>query len=260
MKHAYTKSTMALASLLCAGGLLASMTGCERGESARQPKPVAAEPEQAPAPETSPTQTQPQPEDGEIAAEALVDGMNADAGDDAVAPGTMIGEGMQFTPAAEWVSSKPSSSMRFAQFTLPANGDDTSDAAELVVYYFGNTGAGSIDSNITRWIGQIAQPDGSDSRDAATIETRDLNGLKTTMVDLTGTYVAETSPGSGEFLNEADQRLVAAIVETDAGPYYFKLTGSDATVSQVLGSWEAMLETIKPASVMGSSDAASHPG
>jgi len=48
MKHADTKSKTILMSLLCAGGLLAA-TGCERGESTKQPEPVAAAPGEAPA-------------------------------------------------------------------------------------------------------------------------------------------------------------------------------------------------------------------
>ena len=35
-----------------------------------------------------------------------------------------------------------------------------------------------------------------------------------TVVDLAGTYVAETSPGSGEQLNHPDWRMLVAVIET----------------------------------------------
>jgi hypothetical protein len=49
---------------------------------------------------------------------------------------------------------------------------------------------------------------------------------------LTGTYVAETAPGSGVRVNKPGFALRAAILESDHGLYYVKLTGPAATVQQ----------------------------
>src|SRR5262249_39659936 len=63
---------------------------------------------------------------------------------------------------ADWTSKPVSSGMRAADFVLP--GKPGADA-ELLVYYFGPDGAGSVEDNITRWLEQFEQPDGKASRD-----------------------------------------------------------------------------------------------
>src|SRR5262245_24129278 len=66
-----------------------------------------------------------------------------------------------------WVTQKSSSAMRVAQYTLPHVEDDTEDAS-LVVYYFGN-GGGGVQANLDRWTSQMTQPDGTASKDKATV-------------------------------------------------------------------------------------------
>ena len=257
-----TCTTISLATLVCSlfALSLSTMPGCTRAAVENNDEPNA---QQA---TTRPSESSNDDNADDAHAADDVDKPDTDAADDDDAnsdaamndidANAKVGPGIAFTPDASWTSQQPASSMRFAQFVL------TSDAepAELVVYYFGNTGAGSIDANINRWISQIAQPDGSDSREAATIDTRQINELKTTTIDLAGTYVAETRPGSGERVNKPDWHLLAAIVETEAGPYYFKVTGPSAAVEAARASFEQMLETIKPAPATNENSGASHPG
>src|ERR1700682_1549116 len=94
-----------------------------------------------------------------------------------------------------WVTEKPSSSMRAAQYKLPKADGDPEDAS-LVLYFFGAGQGGSVSDNIDRWVGQMQQPDGSSSKDKARTNTLTVNGLKVTMVDVSGTYTAQMSPGS----------------------------------------------------------------
>ena len=56
--------------------------------------------------------------------------------------------------------------------------------------------------------------------------------MKVTIVDVSGTYVAETAPGSGTFHNQPGFRLRAAVVETPNGSYFVKLVGPEKTVAQ----------------------------
>src|SRR5580765_8980957 len=102
---------------------------------------------------------------------------------------------LTFTPPAGWKSSNPTSSMRVAEFTLPRAAGDADDA-QLIVYYFGGSG-GSVDANIQRWMAQMQQPDGKPIADAKRT-SRTVNGLSVTLVDVAGTYVAETAPGASE--------------------------------------------------------------
>ena len=121
--------------------------------------------------------------------------------------------------------------MRVAQYKLPKAEGDTEDGS-LVVYYFGQGQGGATQANIDRWISQMHQPDGSDSKERAKSETLTVKGLKVTMVDVTGTYSAEMSPGSGDFTSKPNYRLRAAVVETPKGSYFAKLTGPEKTISR----------------------------
>jgi len=129
-----------------------------------------------------------------------------------------------------WVTEKPSSSMRVAQYKLPRIEGDKDDGS-LVLYYFGASQGGTAQANIDRWIGQMQQPDGSSSKDKAKTETMTVNGLKVTTVDVTGTYTAEMAPGSGSFHNDENYRLRAAVIETPKGNYFVKLAGPSKTIT-----------------------------
>jgi hypothetical protein len=150
---------------------------------------------------------------------------------------------LTFTAPASWKTVPTSSSMRVAQFALPHAPDDSQDA-ELVVYYFGGSG-GSVDANIQRWIGQMQQPDGRPSSTVAERSTRAVNGLAVTLVDVSGTYVAEMTPGSTERHNRPNFRLRAAVVETANGPYFIKLTGPARTVAAHETSFDQFLDSLR---------------
>ncbi|MBV8208105.1 MAG: hypothetical protein JO041_15075 [Acidobacteria bacterium] len=138
---------------------------------------------------------------------------------------------LHFKAPGSWISDKPSSSMRVAQYRLPKAEGDAEDAS-LVVYYFGASQGGSAQANIDRWISQIQQPDGSASKDKAKTANTTVNGLKVSTVDVSGTYTAEMAPGSGTFHKDPDYRLRAAIVETPKGNYYVKLVGPAGTIAR----------------------------
>jgi hypothetical protein len=135
--------------------------------------------------------------------------------------------------------------MRTAELTLP--GAKGAEDAQLVVFYFGRGAAGSIPANIDRWCRQLQQPDGRPSREVAVTDERVINGLTVHTLDLTGTFIAETTPGSGIRLNKPDHRLVAAIVETEVGPYYFKLVGPAVTIAHWADDYESMLASFEAA-------------
>src|SRR5262245_12850856 len=103
----------------------------------------------------------------------------------AITLGFAQGAAIKFDAPAAWISKTPSSSMRLAEFTLPKTGNDAEDAT-VTVFYFGGQG-GNVQANIDRWIGQIAQPDGKNSKDLAKTSTmQTTSGMKVTMVDVSG--------------------------------------------------------------------------
>ena len=141
----------------------------------------------------------------------------------------LIAAALTFITPQGWKSTTPGSSMRVAEFTLPRTAGDAEDA-QLVIYYFGGSG-GSVDANINRWVAQMEQPDGRPSADVARKQTKTINGLVVSLVDVNGTYVAETAPGSSERHNKPNFRLRAGVVQTPNGPYFIKLTGPAKTVT-----------------------------
>ena len=151
---------------------------------------------------------------------------------------------LKFTVPAGWVEEERSSSMRVAQYRLPKAAGDTEDAS-LVLYYFGQGQGGSTAANIERWIGQMQQADGSSSKDKAKEERLEAHGLKIATIDVGGTYVAETSPGSGTLLNKPGYRLRAAVVETPKGSYFVKLVGPEKTVSHWNDSFMSYLRSFE---------------
>ena len=153
------------------------------------------------------------------------------------------GATLAFTAPPAWKTRPAASSMRVAEFVVP-HADGDSEDAELVVYYFGS-GAGTVDANIDRWIGQIQQPDGTPTKDKAKRTSQTVNGLAVTMVDVAGTYVAEMRPGATEHFNKPGFRLRAAVVETPRGPYYIKMTGPAKTMGAADAAFAAFLGSLR---------------
>lgn len=151
--------------------------------------------------------------------------------------------GLTFAAPPGWKTVPTSSSMRVAQYAVPHAAGDTQDA-ELVVYYFGGSG-GTVEANIDRWVGQMQQPDGRPSSAVAKRQSRTVNGLKVTLVDVPGTYVAEMTPGASERHNSPNFHLRAAVIETSNGPYFIKLTGPAKTVEASEKQFEAFLGSVK---------------
>ena len=151
---------------------------------------------------------------------------------------------LKYDAPAGWESKKPVSTMRVAEFTLAKVTGDAEDAT-VTIYFFGGQG-GTVQANLDRWIGQMAQPDGKASKDVATTSKLKTNsGLAVTMVDVSGTFVAEVTPGSTEKFNKPNFRQRAAVVETTGGPYFVKLVGPAKTVAKWDESFLAFLKTIR---------------
>ena len=150
---------------------------------------------------------------------------------------------LKFTVPEGWVEEPRSSSMRVAQYKLPKVAPDAADAS-LVLYFFGRGQGGSTAANVERWVGQMKLADGSPAKDAKE-EHFEANGLKVTTVDVSGTYVAETAPGSGTFHNNPGYRLRAAVVETPNGSYFVKLVGPEKTVAQWNESFLSYLKSFQ---------------
>jgi hypothetical protein len=145
-------------------------------------------------------------------------------------------------PPKEWNEKPVTSSMRAAQFTWS---EKSGEQAELIVYYFGEGGAGGVEANLDRWLGQITQPDGKPSKDIAKIEKTKFANQDATVVSVAGRLTTQQMPGGPAPVDMADAMLLAAIVNSPVGPYYFKATGSKKTVEANAAKFRAMMTSMK---------------
>jgi hypothetical protein len=141
-----------------------------------------------------------------------------------------------------WVAETPSSGMRKGQYRLPRADGDSEDA-EVAVFHFPGMG-GSIQGNIDRWIGQFSSEDGSTVENAQTSE-KTVNGSTVTLVDVSGTYGASMGGPMTSGKPKPGYRMLAAIIETGAGPWFFKLTGPQATVAKWESSFQSFTDSLK---------------
>lgn len=162
---------------------------------------------------------------------------------DKTADGRVILGPVTLAVPKSWKEKTPSSSMRAATWTVPGKAGE----AELAVFYFGASGAGGAQANLDRWLGQFQQADGSPSADKAKIDKKQIASMPVTTVEVTGRYVAEMRPGGGEKHDKPDYMMLAAIVETSAGPYYYKLVGPKGTITAARKDFQGFIASQKPA-------------
>ncbi len=159
-----------------------------------------------------------------------------------LASATLLQAGsLTYTAPSAWKSRPAASSMRVAEFVVPRAQGDPEDA-DVVIYFFAG-GGGSVEANIERWIGQFEAAGGGPAKPLGR-NSFSVGPLKVTTLDVNGTYVAETRPGSGQRMNKPKFAMRAAIVETARGPYFIKLTGPQATVTQTLPAFDSFLKSL----------------
>lgn len=140
---------------------------------------------------------------------------------------------------ASWTVRMPSSSMRLAEYrTTTSSGD-----ADIVVYYFGKGGGGSIDANLERWKSQFTAPAGGDVYEKVSRET--VGGIPLTIAEYRGTYARAV--GTGSSLDDArpNHTLIAIVAETPRGTLFFQCFGPIAAVDATRASYLAFVKGLK---------------
>ena len=140
---------------------------------------------------------------------------------------------------AKWSAQAPKSAMRRAQLSAPGSAGD----AELIVYFFGPQGAGTAQENLDRWIGQFSNPDGSAVSNAKQTSSK-VSGMDITRLEVAGQYAGGMSPTGQQQAGQANQRMIAAIVNSQGGPYYFKFLGPSATVAENSAAFDGLISSI----------------
>jgi len=132
--------------------------------------------------------------------------------------------------------------MRAATYIVPAAPGDA-DAAECVVYFFGQGSGGSVDANIERWKGQILKPDGKVAD--AQIQKRTIHGLPVTTIDSTGTYTGMGGPLAPGAIVKNQYRMIGAVIVNPGGNLFVKFTGPVKTVTLNKAKFDQLLQSFE---------------
>lgn len=155
----------------------------------------------------------------------------------AAPPAAVELDGLSSTPPAGW-EEKPAAGMRKKQWTLKSAKGDTLPA-ELVIFHFGKGQGGSAEDNIKRWTGMFENATPKTS-------TETISGVKTTMVELGGTYLYRARPmDPGPAERREKHLLIGVVFESPGGPYYMRLVGPEATVVRHRAAFQAWLRGFK---------------
>ena len=130
--------------------------------------------------------------------------------------------------------------MRVATYRVPHAGADKDDA-ELAVFHFGSGQGGDVEANLRRWESQF-----SDKKGDAKRTERTVNGMKAHVLEIeSGTYAAMAMMPGQSAAPKSDYGMLAAVVETPLGSYFFKLTGPSKTVKAQKDAYMTMLDGVK---------------
>lgn len=138
---------------------------------------------------------------------------------------------------ASWQLQKNTSRMRLATWRIALK----KDHADVVVYWFGKSGAGDLMANLDRWKKQIK----TESEPKPT-KIAIAKGITAHLIDARGTYVAPVRPGAPERNNQPKSRLLAAVVETPGGPLYVKCVGLEKVLDAHDKAFTTWLKSFKP--------------
>ena len=151
-------------------------------------------------------------------------------------------EGLVWAAPPGWTVETPSSSMRKAQYSVPAAAGDA-EPGQCAVFYFGAGQGGDVKANVDRWAAQFA--DASGGHPTPQISEGRVAGLKVMRVFTEGTY----SPGAmmgGDSAPKPGQMLLGAIVEGADANWFFKCTGPKKTMEANRAAFESLVESIHP--------------
>lgn len=158
----------------------------------------------------------------------------------AYAQGTVSLLDYKATIPAGWVTAPATSSMRLAQYTIPAQGNPV--GAEVVVYFFGQGQGGNVAANLERWKGQFSTSDGSAVYEKV---VRDSSGaFPITVAEYRGTYARGIGAGDVAAAKPG-QSLVAAIAETPRGTLFFQLFGATEHVTPQRDALMGFVKSLK---------------
>ncbi|WP_437643241.1 hypothetical protein [Sorangium sp. So ce362] len=138
---------------------------------------------------------------------------------------------------ASFESAPNPNTMRKATYKIKRAAGDTEDA-ELSISQAG----GSVDANITRWVGQFSQKS-DDSPKRTELKVKDI---QVTVVEVKGTFAGSGMPGMPAQDPKSSYGLLGAIAETPSGDLWFlKMTGPEKTVTAARADFDKLVDSLR---------------
>lgn len=142
---------------------------------------------------------------------------------------------IEWDAPAGWKQGPPRA-MRLATYLIEGKGG----AGEVAVFYFGPGQGGTVDANISRWVAQFQDlPAGAEKR-----SEKEVNGLKHFSVVVENGNFVSGMPGAPAG-TQANWGMMATIVQSTSGQYFFKLTGPAETVKEQAAAFVKMVESAR---------------
>ena len=141
---------------------------------------------------------------------------------------------------AEWVKKKPASRIVEVEFAVPKVEGDSADG-RLTIMQAG----GSVEDNISRWIGQFSQPDNKSTRDRALISKEEVAAQTVHLVDISGNYADRRGPFAPAVQRENYRMLGAIVVTKDHGQQFIKLYGPRKTIAANEKAFQQFVKSLK---------------
>ena len=132
-------------------------------------------------------------------------------------------ENLKFIAPAGWIDVPVTSPMRKATWRTSA---EPSHAAEISFFTFGKDQGGSVSENIQRWFGQFSESATKGQSATVTVNNRTITFAKSEGTFTSGMPGGPTTP-------LPDYALCGAIIETDSGAIFIKMTGPKPTVAKL---------------------------
>jgi hypothetical protein len=154
-------------------------------------------------------------------------------------PATFTVGAFTFKRPAAWTWVPVNSPMRKAQLHVADPANPGGPGADVVFYHFGPGQGGSVDENISRWLGQFGEQ-GDDLK--FKIDNATAKGTKITRLQVDSGTFSSGMPG-GPTTPLPAYGLYGAILESPQGDVFIKMTGPAALVKSAAADFAAMLQS-----------------
>ena len=141
-----------------------------------------------------------------------------------------------FAKPAKWVEQKTASRMRAAQFGVP--GKDGKPAGECVFFYFGPGQGGGAKANLQRRVNQFARV----PKPKFKIEDAKVGETAVAYLYCEGTFMSGP-PFGGAKVAKPNYAMAAAVLGTQPGYIFVKMTGPKEAVDSARAAFKKMIDS-----------------